>query len=296
MLDALHADGADPIQIVGDLAEAIHAATRIKAAGEEAAAALSSTERARAKRLAGRLSMAALARAWQMLLKGLEEVGRAPRAIAAAEMLLIRMCYAADLPPPEDIIRRLTAKSANQTKGEPSHSESRTSSGVPDSLSGNGAPPSGRRAVGSDEPVLSDRQLLDQEAPAAPRLASFADVVALAAAKRDVRLKMALEDAVELVRFKPGHIELHLLPDAQKEVANDLGRKLKHWTGERWMISVTEERGERPLGEVRREREAKMLEEARRHPTVQSVLRHFPDAEITAVRDLSAGDGGTKKN
>ena len=84
-------------------------------------------------------------------------------------------------------------------------------------------------------------------------------------------LKLALEDSAELVRFRPGHIELHLLASAPKDLANDLGRKLKFWTGERWMISVTEERGEKPLGEVRR-------------------------AEITSVRDLSPEDARAKKD
>jgi DNA polymerase-3 subunit gamma/tau len=295
-LEALHADGADPIQIVGDLAEAVHAATRIKAAGEDAVSALSTIERARAKALADRLSMAALARAWQMLLKGLDEVGRAPRGIVAAEMLLIRMCYAADLPPPEDIIRRLTGKSADQPRAEPSGSESRTFGGVPDSSARGAAQPNGRRALGAENAALEPSHAPEAAAPAGPRLDSFADIVALAAEKRDVMLKLALEDSAELVRFRPGHIELHVLPMAPKELANDLGRKLKFWTGERWMISVTEERGERPLGEIRREREARMLEEVKRHPAVQSVLRRFPDAEVTSVRDLSAGDGRTKKD
>ena len=295
-LEALHADGADPIQIIGDLAEAVHAATRIKAAGEDAVSALSSSERARAKSLADRLSMAALARAWQMLLKGLDEVGRAPRGIVAAEMLLIRMCYAADLPPPEEMIRRLTGKLAEQPRTEPLLNESRASGAVHDSSGGFAAPPNGRRIAGSENAALEPTRAPEAAAPAGPRLDSFADVVALAAEKRDVRLKLALEDGAELVRFKPGHIELHVLPDAPKDLANDLGRKLKFWTGERWMISVTEERGERPLGEVRREREARMFEEAKRHPAVQSVLRRFPDAEVTAVRDLSAGDGRTKKD
>ena len=101
---------------------------------------------------------------------------------------------------------------------------------------------------------------------------------------------------MELVRFKPGHVELHLLEDAPKNLAGDLGRKLKHWTGERWMISVTEERGETPLGAVRRAREAALLEEAKRHPSVQSVMRHFPDAEIVSVRELDAKNGKAKKD
>jgi DNA polymerase-3 subunit gamma/tau len=255
-LDGLNADGADAVQIVGDLAEAVHAATRIKAAGEASVAALSETERKRAAAIAGRLSMPALSRAWQMLLKGLEEVGRAPRPMTAAEMLLIRMCYAANLPPLDEVIRGLTASDAGRTKPAQERNESGGS----------------------------------------PRLESFRAVVALIGAKREVKLKLALEEDVELVRFKPGHIELHLLPNAQRDLANDLGKKLQHWTGERWMISLTDERGERTLGDIRREREAKMLEEARRHPAVQSAMRHFPQAEITAVRDLSADDDSGKKH
>ena len=293
LLEALHTDGADAMQIVSDLAEAVHAATRIKAAGEGAASALSASERARAKAAAGHLPMAALARAWQMLLKGLEEVARAPRAITAAEMLLIRMCYAANLPSPDDVIRSLTANPGNRTNGERSRNESQTTADVRDS---SGAPLARRIAGGEERPLLDDDEMPDAEmtAPAPPRLESYADVVALASEKRDVRLKMALEDATELVRFKPGHIELHLLAKAPKDLAGDLGRKLMGWTGERWLISITAERGEQPLGAVRREREAKLLEEARRHPAVQQVMRAFPGAEITAVRDLGTGDKGKK--
>jgi DNA polymerase-3 subunit gamma/tau len=294
-LEALHNDGADAMQIVSDLAEAVHAATRIKAAGEDAVPALSAGERARANAAAGRLPMAALARAWQMLLKGLEEVGRAPRAITAAEMLLIRMCYASNLPAPDEVIRSLTANPAARTNSEPSRNESPTRADVRDSSDA----PRGRRiAGGEDAPLLDDEKMPDpgpeMAAPLPPRLESYAGVVALAGEKRDVRLKMALEDQTELVRFKPGHIELHLLAGAPKDLAGELGRRLLGWTAERWIISITAERGERPLGEVRREREAKMLEEARRHPSVQQVMRTFPGAAITAVRDLGDGEKGEK--
>jgi DNA polymerase-3 subunit gamma/tau len=299
LLEALHADGADAAQIVSDLAEAVHAATRIKAAGAEAVPQLSAGERERAGAIAQRLTMGALARAWQMLLKGLDEVSRAPRGLTAAEMLLIRMCYAADLPPPDEIIRRLTGKSASQTKGEPIANESRPEAPVPDSSVADSAVPPRRRVAGGDSEPAPEPQIQDELAAsptAAPRLESFAELVALAAEKRDVRLKIALEDTVEPVRFKPGHVELHLLPEAPKELASELGRKLKFWTGERWMISLTEERGERPLGAVRREREARLREDALRHPAVKSVMTHFPEAEIVAVRELDTSGGKPKKD
>ncbi len=109
-------------------------------------------------------------------------------------------------------------------------------------------------------------------------------------------LKIALEDGCELVRFKPGHIELHLLDSAPENFANELGRKLKHWTGQRWMISLTEERGERPLGEVRREMEARMLEQAKRHPAVQAILQRFPEAEVLGVRETGNAEREPKKD
>jgi DNA polymerase-3 subunit gamma/tau len=298
-LEALHADGADPLQLIGDLCEAVHAASRIKAAGAEAgASALSASERERAGAIAGRLSVAALARAWQMLLKGLDEVARAPRGLTAAEMLLIRMCHAASLPTPDDLIRRLTGIPQNQTDREQAGNESRLRGNVPDSPLINAAPPSLRRVAGSDVAPEARPHRMETAAapqPALPRLESFADLVALAAEKRDVRLKIALEDNVEPVRFKPGHVELHLLPGASADLANELGRKLKSWTGERWMVSVTDERGGKPLGQIRREHEARMLEEARRNPSVMSVMRHFPEAEIVAVRELSKDDGKRKR-
>jgi DNA polymerase III subunit gamma/tau len=290
-LDGLNADGADPVQIVTDLAEAVHASTRIKAAGEESLASLSETERQRAKAIAGRISMPALTRAWQMLLKGLEEVGRAPRPMTAAEMLLIRMCYAANLPPLDEVVRGLTASGAGMARAAQGGNESRGSRNVVDSFDSSGAPRA--RRVGEPEAIAPRAETVRAAAPA-PRLENFQAVVDLVAAQRDVRLKMALEDHVQLVRFKAGHIELHLLPDAPRDVANDLGKKLQHWTGERWMISLTDEKGERPVGEVRREHEAKMLQEARRHPSVQSALRLFPGSEIVSVREIKPTGPGKK--
>ncbi len=105
---ALHRDGAEPGQILADLAEAVHTTTRAKTLGAtNAGEGLSGEERRRAVALAERLSVAILARAWQLLLKGLDELARAPNQAAAAEMVLIRLAYTADLPAPADIINAL---------------------------------------------------------------------------------------------------------------------------------------------------------------------------------------------
>jgi len=291
-LAALHRDGAEPTQVLADLAEAVHAAARSRAVGAEAGSeALSAEERRRASRLGEQLSTPLLARAWQMLLKGWEETGRAPNAKAAAEMVLIRLAHTADLPSPDEVIRSLGGGEA-LSRG-PSKQAQRDNSSVRDfALEGvivdkptvsamvevGGEDANGLDEVPADEPAgapLSD-----------PR--SFADVITLAAERRDAKLKVHLEEHVSLVKFDAhaGSIDLFLLPGAPGQIANELRERLIAWTQRRWVVLLSKEAGARPIGEVRREREAAELAALKTHPAVKAVLDEFPDARIAEVRPL----------
>jgi len=281
-LAALNRDGAEPGQIMADLADAVHAVTLIKAAGGESAdPAASEAERARAADLASRLSMPALARAWQMLLKGHDEVMTSPRPLAAADMVLVRLAYAANLPPPGELARRLSAEAgATQTGTSKTEKASRDT-----------APARAETRDASSEEEAPDllaasREEPPEQEPDLPELRTFEDVVALAEAKRDLKLKHALTEQVRLVRFKPGTIEINPLPHARRELGQELMRKLKAWTGRVWMVAVSDEEGASPLGVQRREKEAREIEKVREHPSVKQVMKHFPDARITAVRPV----------
>jgi DNA polymerase-3 subunit gamma/tau len=125
--------------------------------------------------------------------------------------------------------------------------------------------------------------------PTARVLRTFQDVIDLVGERRDAKLKFHLEDHVSLVKFDPaGSIEMHLLPQAPKELPNDLREKLNGWTERRWMVAVSKTPGETPVGEVRRAREAQELQEIQRHPAVEAVLKEFPGAQLT-VRRLPGG-------
>jgi DNA polymerase-3 subunit gamma/tau len=110
-------------------------------------------------------------------------------------------------------------------------------------------------------------------------------VVALAGDRRDAKLKIALEDQVSLVRFDgaAGAIDLFLLPGASPDLGNELRERLNKWTGRRWIVALSKTPGERPIGEVRREREAQEVAALKRHPAVAAVLKAFPDADVTPV-------------
>ena len=280
-LDALNKDGAEPGQVIADLADAVHAVTVVKAAGAASAdPAASEAERARAKYLAERLSMPALARAWQMLLKGHDEVRNSPRPAAAADMVLVRLAYAADLPPPGELARRLRDDAGTAAEERPASAPK--PSQKPETVRAEAAP------AESENPAPSSADDEDDE-PAAPMpaLNSFDDVVALAEAKRDLKLKHALMEQVRLVRFKPGTIELNALPQAPRELGQVLMRKLKDWTGRVWIVAFSDEPGAVPLGVQRRENEAREIDKVKEHPAVKEVMQHFPGARIAAVRPVA---------
>jgi DNA polymerase-3 subunit gamma/tau len=288
-LAALNRDGAEPGQVLTDLAEAVHIATRAKTLGSEAAGdGLSAEEKRRASALGERLSIPILARAWQLLLKGLEEVAAAPNPAAAAEMVLIRLAFTADLPAPDEVLKALGGHAVARRAAEAPPPPLQQAA-LENSLAE--AEPAAEDEDGEGDPVLA------ASGRRPPLLLSFADVVRLAGKRREAKLKVHLEEHVSLVKFDPtGSIELHLLPGAPKELPNELREKLNLWTQGRWMVALSKSPGERPLGEVERARAAAEIAELRKHPAVAAVLQQFPDAEITSVRSISpieADDTGT---
>ncbi len=273
-LNALHDKGGDPLTILTDAADAVHSLSRLKTVPGAYPADFSAEDRARADKLSANLAIPRLAAAWQMLLKGLDEAARAPRPFAAVEMLVIRMCYTARLPSPADIIGEL--------KGKPPPIAPRAADArrAPAASSAPALPEFEREDREEDEPPS------DSAAASKRAFASYEDIVAYAAQLRDIKLKIALEEQVELVKFGQGFLEIHSLDGAPKNLAQDLARKMQAWTGERWIVSLSEERGTTPLGARRRAEEAQAVEEIKRHPAVKSVMHHFPDAEIKSVRSL----------
>ena len=286
--------GADPAMVLGDLAEFTHFVTRVKVVPALADdVSLTETERTRGRAFAATLSMRVLARTWQMLLKGIEEVAAAGRPLAAAEMVLVRIAYAADLPTPDEVIRSLGegtrgngAGAGATTPGAPSSPRPDLRSEAPRSDVPRGATRAALAAAApaempAHEPVAGSAAL---SAAPARALASFADLVAVAADKRDLAIKSALERDVRLVRFEDGRLEIALEESAPKALTGELSKKLSDWTGRRWMVIVSAEPGQPTLYAQAQMRKAELKDGVRADPLVQAVLQRFPGAEIVDVR------------
>ena len=305
-LKDLHDAGGEPGQILVDLADFVHFVTRLKlvpAAADDPAA--SPEERVRGKVFAKALSMAVLTRAWQLLLKGLSEVKESPRPLAAADMVLVRLAYAADLPPPDEVLRSLSAPSpaaGGQGAGSAAPGPRAAPAQVPVSqapVSHTPAPPAptqaaplraggpanGARPALAVHPQAVSHPVAAPEAPATrPRLERLEDVVALAALKRDISLKTALERDVHLVRFDEGSIEFSLAPDASPALPQLLMRKLGEWTGNRWVVALSRDPGAPSLKQQAEARARAQRSGIEADPLVRAVLAAFPGATLGEVR------------
>jgi DNA polymerase III subunit gamma/tau len=269
-LKSLYDAGAEPGQILVELAEFVHFVTRLKLvpqSGDDLT--VTEDERRRGAEFAEKLSMPVLTRAWQLLLKGMQEVKESPRPLAAADMILVRLAYAADLPTPEDALRRLTAG------GIASAASGAVSQAAPS------PGPSSRRVVGG---AAETRGIPASADATEARLSSFDDVVALAGKHRDIQLKLALERDVRVVRFEEGSIEISPTPRASPQLAQHLMRRLQEWTGKRWMVAISNQEGAPSLYERREAAAAAAREGIEALPLVQKVREHFPGAEIVEVR------------
>jgi DNA polymerase-3 subunit gamma/tau len=288
-LRAQYEAGADPAAVLQELAGFTHLVTRLKLVPDAAGdATLTEVERQRGAAFAEGLSVRTLSRAWQILLKAIPEVQAAPRPVAAAEMALVRLAYAADLPTPDEAIRLIRDGAAPAAAASPALPPRSTGANA---LAASPAP----ALAPSPAPTPSPRPVLAastpeparaQAASAAPevRLRRFEDVVALAGENRAILLKTALERDVRLVRFEEGQIEFALAEGGNRNLAGDLARALSDWTGRRWMVALSSEPGQPTLREQAQAAEREVKANAANHPLVQAVLTRFPGAQIVDVR------------
>lgn len=280
--------GADPIVILNDLAEFVNFVTRVKVAPATAeSGAYGETERLRAKEFAAKLSMRVLSRMWQMLLKGITEAQTATRPALAAEMVLVRIAYAADLPTPDEAIRALGDGGASGGNGasaaRAAPSAPRMDTTIPPPRT-SFAPPTGRSAP--EASAMRQQAVPKAEAQSAPhlRLSSFPEIVALAAEKRDLACKAALENDVRLVRVEDGRLEVALEQNAPRSLVTDLSRKLEQWTGRRWTVIVSNAPAQPTLRAQAQAQQNELENAVQADPRVRDVMAKWPGAKLEAVR------------
>ncbi|WP_303719368.1 DNA polymerase III subunit gamma/tau [Brevundimonas naejangsanensis] len=261
----LYGYGADPVQVANDLLEHCHAASVAKMLGPNATR-LPGDQAQKLAALGAAISAGTLSRTWQMLLKALDEVRRAPNPADAVEMAIVRLAYAADLPGPEEALKAIQ------------------SGGAPGGAGGPRGGGSGGGGGGGASAMLAARPM---QAPALPDPQSFEAVVALIGEKREITLQMDVERYVRVVSFRPGAITYEPAEGSPHDLARRLAGRLKEWTGRTWLIAANGQGGGETLIEVEKKARAARRAAVEADPFVVSIMQAFPGAEIKEIVTLA---------
>lgn len=289
-MDDIYRKGGAPIVIMQDLLEFTHLLTKFRAVPEigNASDSLSGLMLTRVKDLAGRLTMPTLGKTWQILLKGLSEVHEAPNPQAAAEMVLIRLSYAADLPDPADLIRTLK--------------DGQTS--VPNTSANRQAPEKTAEPAALLGPETQIQSSQERKTVESTTINSLQDMIAILENNREARVAGELYQYAHLVKLEQktegenpiAHMEIRLKPEASPKLAQNLGKILQDITGRRWLISLSEKPGQPTLAEQKERAEKLEIEEASRHPVVVDILKLFPEAQIIRVEKAPQAQDNAPEN
>ena len=274
----LYGYGANPDQVVMDLLDHTHGASVAKAIGPQALV-LPKEQAQRLAAVGAAVSAGTLSRIWQLTLKAYDEVRRAPDAAAAVDMALIRLAYAADLPGPEEALKRL--QDGDALAGGPTSGPS--GGGI---SSGGGTAARGVTNAVARQPIPAAQPSPEPTAV----LNSFEDLLALIDQRRDVTLKMDVERFIRPISFRRGAIEYEPGPGAPINLAQRLVARLKEWTGERWLIAAQGGGGAESAWEKQRREQREVKAQIEQDPFVRSVMAAFPGAEIVGIRNLAQPD------
>ncbi|MFK7902179.1 MAG: DNA polymerase III subunit gamma/tau [Nitratireductor sp.] len=312
--------GADPYVVLTDLADFIHYVTRLKYTTTNTSdgvladvGSFSETERERGRAFADKLSVQILGRAWQILLKGLNEVQTSERALAAAEMVLVRLTHAADLPSYEKLVQEVRSLEQNTSTASPSNASPKggapamPSSGgdasstrhmpstspvkfAPQAAAANdsvpiSAPANYELGATSDEVLAPALQPKTEEAEKPKRVVNtFDELLFLAEDRRDLKAKTFLKRNIRLVECKNGYLEYNLVGNPPREATQHFAKKIEEWTGTRWALVISQKDGLPTIEEIERAELNQKLEDARSHPAVAAIMKAFDGARIVDVR------------
>lgn len=276
----LYDAGADPAVIITGLADFNHLITRLRFTPELAEdVSLAEEERQRGKSFAEKLSIRVLARCWQMLLKGIAEVENAARPLQAAEMLLIRLAHAADLPTLDEALKTIASN--------PSAATEKVTPVAPLSLSGSDpvmpALPAAN-TISAPRPVNVALTTAADTNKKKYRLESLKDIIQLADEKDDIQFKFIIKEYIRLVSCKPGYMEFVPAKEAPHNLAQQIARTLYEWTDERWVIKTVDEGGGQTVAEEEQSKRDALLADAESDADVAAILASFPGSKVVDVR------------
>ena len=285
--------GAEPEQIISDLMDFTHQASLI--ASNSDLPDISDSAREKLSILA-KLGIPQLARCWQILLKGYQEIKFAPRPEASAEMLIIRLAHTSPMPTPSEILEKLP-KAPMQTAREPDKNSEPLSFLRDDDKTVNQSNNSdvSNQEKSNIKKIVSEQSQsekigaeheqfvkpLDKENNSP--LANLRDIAEYCEKKGALILAADIRNYVKLVNFNSSSLEIQLVEGASEDLPGKIMQFLNATTDKNWQISISDKSGNPTLQEEDKQVREKQLYLASKHPVAQEVSKAFPGAKVIDV-------------
>ena len=258
--------------LIGDMLDIIHLSTRINIIGEKNLDTFMNSipdgEKAGILKIS-KISLPGLTRAWQILLKGIEEIRAAPNPDEAGSMILIRLAYSCNLPDPASLVKKIQASlEENKTTFNNSLEEK----------------DDGKKNTSEIINDLQEINSIDNKTTLA-EVNTFEDLVEIFKIKGELLLHAQLLSCVHLISFEKGKLEISISGNTNNNIAKDTSKFLKNWTGEDWVISIVDDQGTETLDHKNERKAQEEIENTKNTPEMQKVLKAFPNAELKSVND-----------
>ncbi len=258
--------------LIGDMLDIIHLSTRINIIGEKNLDTFMNSipdgEKAGILKIS-KISLPGLTRAWQILLKGIEEIRAAPNPDEAGSMILIRLAYSCNLPDPASLVKKIQASlEDNKTTFNDSLEEK----------------DEGKKNISEIINDLQEINSIDNKTTLA-EVNTFEDLVEIFKIKGELLLHAQLLSCVHLISFEKGKLEISISGNTNNNISKDISKFLKNWTGEDWVISIVDDQGTETLDHKNERKAEEEIENTKNTPEMQKVLKAFPNAELKSVND-----------
>ncbi|CAO6129326.1 DnaX DNA polymerase III, gamma/tau subunits [Candidatus Pelagibacterales bacterium] len=283
--------GADPKLVLQDMLEVIYLISRSKSFGKiENDLTVSESESDVILALSKNIDFSYISMIWQFILKGIEELSFVPNHFLSFQMLIMRLVHLKDLPSPEQVIEDAlnsdTRAMSESTEKQDDFNEIKPGTIINKQTSAK----TQIKSIVQEKAEEIDRnpKILEkkQEAGKLEIINSFEKLVEITNSKKEIELKFDLERNVRVVKFETGKIDISFNEKLSKNFVRSLTEKLKLWTGERWIISLSKETGKNTIFENKESYKKKLLQDALESEVYKKIKENFPDAELNEVEEI----------
>ena len=283
--------GADPKLVLQDMLEVIYLISRSKSFGKiENDLTVSESESDLIFGLSKNIDFSYIAMIWQFILKGIEELSFVPNHFLSFQMLIMRLVHLKDLPSPEQVIEDAlnsdTRVIADTTEKKDDFNEIKPGTIINKQTSAKTQIKSIIQEKAEDidrSPRILEKK---QEVSKLEIINSFEKLAQITNDKKEIELKFDLERNVRVVKFETGKIDISFNEKLSKNFVRSLTEKLKLWTGERWIISLSKETGKNTIFENKETHKKKLLQDALESEVYKKIKENFPDAELNEVEEI----------